>query len=158
MIRSRGLLVVAVMFALNGCGGSVADRDRDRAGQVAEPEPPSPFCAAIVATSEALTPLSALTAGGTIPPEELGPTVEEVRSANSDLLATAPADVRTDVQTYVRIIEMQLDAVVDSGGAADALAPGSPLAEQINTPENSQANERLQAFVGRECGAPGAAG
>ncbi len=157
MIRSRGLLAVTLMIVLTGCGGSVADRDRDRPARAAEPEPPSPFCTAIIASSEALTPLSALTAGGSIPPAELGPTVDEVRRANSELLAAAPSDVRADVQTYVRIIELQLDAVVAGGGAADALAPGTPVAAQINTPENTDANERLQAYVSGECGAPGGA-
>lgn len=145
MIRSRGLLAVTLMIVLTGCGGSVADRDRDRPARAAEPEPPSPFCAAIISSSEALTPLSALTAGGSIPPEELRPTVDEVRRANSELLAAAPSDVRADVETYVRIIELQIDAVVAAGGAADALAPGTPVADQINTPENTEANERLQS-------------
>ncbi len=155
MIR---LLVVTLMIvALAGCGGSVADRDRP-APRAQEPEPPSPFCAAIFASSEALTPLGALSTGGSIPPGELDTTVAQVRSANSDLLAAAPADVRADVQTYVRVIELQLDAVVASGGASDALAPGTPLAAEINTPENTAANERLQAYVTSDCAPGDAAG
>lgn len=154
MIRARGLLAATLMIALAGCGGSVADRDRP-APRVEEPEPPSPFCAAIFASSEALTPLNALAAGGSIPPDQLDTTVEQVRTANSDLLAATPTDIRTDVQTYVRIIELQLDAVVAGGGAADALAPGTPLAAQINTPENADANERLREYVTRSCAASG---
>lgn len=154
MIRARGLLAALMMLLLAGCGGSVADRDREQPPAAQEPEPPSPFCAAIFASSDSLAPLGSLSGGGSIPPEELTPTADAVRLANSDLLAASPPEIREDVQTYVQVIERQLDAVVADGGSGDALAAGSPLAAEIDTPENVAANERLQAYVSETC-APG---
>lgn len=157
MIGVRILLGAALFTLLAGCGGSVADRDRPVA-RAPEPVAPSPFCAAVESSAEAQAPLSALTGGGRLDPEQLGPTVDAIRRSNNELLTTAPPEVRPDVQTYVRVIELQLDALVASDGDGAALSRDSALVAEVNTPENRAAGDRVSAFVTRTCAAPRDAG
>lgn len=145
------ILAGAALFTLlAGCGGSVADRDRPVA-QAPEPMPPTPFCAAVQSSAQAQAPLEVLAGGGRLAPERLGPTLDEIRRSNTELLTTAPPEVRPDVQTYVRVIELQLDALVAADGDGAALSRDPALAAQVNTPENAAAGDRVSAFVTRTC-------
>ncbi len=142
------LLAAPLLVALlAGCGGSVADLDRAQASR-APAAAPSPFCAAVQAGSAATAPLSGRSG---LPPEELAPAVDAVRQANEDLVDTAPQELRTDVEVYVRALNLQLDALLANGGDSAALARDAALSTAVNTPENIAANQRVQDYVRRSC-------
>lgn len=147
----RVLSPLLVVLALAGCGGSVADADRVQPTRAA-PAPPSPFCAALEATSAATAPLNGRTG---VPPEELSNTVDAVRAANDELVEAAPAELRADVERYVAALDLQLDALLANGGDTAALATDAALASAVNTPENVEANQRVQDYVRSTC-SPGA--
>ena len=140
-------LVGIVLVA--GCGGSVAGLDRVEPTR-APAGPPSPFCAAVQASSAATTPLSGRSG---VPPEELSNTVDAVRLANDDLVQTAPDEIRDDVEQYVAALDLQLDALLANGGDSTALATDAALASAVNTPENVAANQRVQEYVRTTCSA-----
>ncbi|MBW0114629.1 hypothetical protein [Pseudonocardia abyssalis] len=155
MNRARLLPAALLVLALAGCGGSVADRDRpDPARERAAPA--SPFCAAVLTTNTALAPLSSPTAQG-IPAEQLTNTAEAVRAGTAQLLDTAPEEIRADVERYVRVVDLQLDALVANGGDSAALAGDAEFTAQVDTPENTTASQRVRDYVARNCVA-GAAG
>src|SRR5688572_26841614 len=102
-------LAVAALL-LTGCGGSLADTD---APAPARPDrtPPGDFCGAVLAGTRAAQPLAALiTRGGTVPRDQLDTAAEAMRSAYADVLATAPGEVRADVERSVEAVNLQLDA------------------------------------------------
>ncbi|WP_300016335.1 hypothetical protein [Pseudonocardia sp.] len=144
-----GVLAGALLLALGGCGGSVADRDRPSPTRQ-QPSTASPFCAAVQAGNAAAAPLGAR---GGIVPEELSNTVEAVRRSNVTLLNTAPPEIRNDVDTYVRIVDLQLDALLASGGDAATLQDDPALEAQINAPDAVAANERVRDYVTQNCSA-----
>lgn len=148
---NRRVLLVLAAALLAGCGGSVADSDAPAAS--VEPVVTSPFCAAVQANAAALRPLSALTARGNAPPEELSDTVAAVRRSGDDLLRAAPDDIRRDVETYVRAVDLQLDALLANGGDGAALSRDTDLTAQVGSPEATAAGRRLQAYVERTCDA-----
>ncbi|GAA3227063.1 hypothetical protein GCM10017691_17130 [Pseudonocardia petroleophila] len=155
MKRARLLPATLLVLALAGCGGSVADRDRpDTTRERAAPA--SPFCAAVTTTNTALAPLSSPTAQG-IPAEQLTNTADAVRAGTAQLLNTAPEEIRADVERYVRVVDLQLDALVANGGDSAALAGDPAFTAQVNTPENTAASQRVRDYVARNCVA-GAAG
>jgi hypothetical protein len=142
-----GALAAALVLALAGCGGSVADRDRP-APTRQQAAPASPFCAAVQAGNAAAAPLAAR---GGIVPEELSNTVDAVRRNNVQLLNTAPEQIRGDVESYVRVVDLQLTALLANGGDAAALQGDTALAAQINAPEAVAANERVRDYVTENC-------
>ena len=146
---NRTLLGVLLVLALAGCGGSVADRDRPDATRE-RAAPPSPFCTAVVATNTALAPLSSPTAQA-IPAEELTNTADAVRAGTAQLLASAPDEIRADVERYVGVVDLQLDALVANGGDGAALAADAEFTARVNTPENSAASRRVRDYVTRTC-------
>jgi hypothetical protein len=144
------LATVFAAGALAGCGGSVADADnRERARPTTPPS--SPFCDAAQARSDAIRPLNRLVARGSAPPAELSSTVETVRRSGNHLLVVAPSDIRADVERSVQAVNLQLDALLASGGDVDALSRDPAL----NSPEAAAASERVTAYVNRNCGAGG---
>lgn len=144
----RALSPFLVVLALAGCGGSVADFDGVEPTRAPAP-PPSPFCSALQAAGDATTPLEGRTG---VPPEELSTTVETVRQANQELVETAPDEVRSSVERYVAALDLQLDALVANGGDTTALQSDAELAAAVNSPENVEANQRVQEYVRRTCG------
>lgn len=151
------LLGAALLTLLAGCGGSLADRDRP-AARAPEPVPLSPFCAAVAASGEAAAPFDVVDSGGRVAPEQLAPAVDAIRRSNTELLTTAPPEIRPDVQTYVEVIELQLDALLAGGGDGAALTRDPELVSRVNTPENTAANDRVLAYVTRTCASQGGAG
>jgi len=147
MNRARLLAGALLLLGLAGCGGSVADRDRPSPTR-AQPEPASPFCAAVQASNTALAPLA--TPGG-IPADELASTADAVRRSTTQLLNAAPEEIRGDVERYNAVVDLQLDALVANGGDSAALARDTALTAQINTPENTTANQRVRAYVTENC-------
>lgn len=152
----RGAVAAAALCAgvlLTACGGSVADAD-DGPTTRTTTAPTTPFCAAARANSDAIRPLNALIARGAVPPAELETTVEAVRRAGSDLLVVAPADLRDDVERTVRAVEVQLDALVASGGDGTAVNRDPAVAAQLEDTELRAATQRVTAYVSSTCGAP----
>lgn len=147
MRRSAFLLLLVVLGALAGCGSSVADRDGP-APAAASGAPPPPFCAALEASLAATAPL---TNRSGVPAEELGNAVDAARRANVELVDTAPANLRADVERYVAALELQLDALLANGGDTLALRGDEALTTAINTPETVAAGQRVQAYVQDTC-------
>lgn len=150
-MRALAVLLLGLVL-VTGCGASVADRDGARPPSDAAAAPPSPFCTAVRAADEASAPLQGRSG---VPAEELTNTVEDVRAANTDLVETAPQEIRADVQTYVRALDLQLDALVANGGDTAALSSDAALTSAVNTPENAAASRRVQDYVRAECAAAG---
>jgi hypothetical protein len=141
---------LATGAAVVGCGGSVADADR-RDPVRTTPPPPSPFCAAAQANLDAIRPLNGLVARGSVPPDELDRTVTAVRRAGTDMLDTAPGEIRPDVERTVQAVNLQLDALVANGGDAAALSRDPQLASRLNSPEFAGAADRVRSYVARTC-------
>jgi hypothetical protein len=151
VVRLRALPVLVLAGALiAGCGGSVADLDRPRQSQAAS-APDTPFCAAVQRSGEALVPVTQIAARGSADPQELADAVTAVRQANTQVTATAPQDIRPDVDTYVRVIGLQLDALVAAGGNGQALSRDTELSAQINAPEATAANSRVSQYIQDNC-------
>jgi hypothetical protein len=144
---------VAVCALVVACGGSVADADiREARAASATPAPAaSPFCAASRAGSAAIEPLNALVSRGDVNPTDLARAVEDVRRAETDLLSTAPSDIRADVQTTVDAVDAQLDALLAHGGDSAAVGADPNLTARLAAPELAAANQRLTAYLTRTC-------
>jgi hypothetical protein len=148
MRRTALLLLLVVLGALAGCGGSVADRDGP-APVRASTAPPSPFCTALEASLQATAPLANRTG---VPAEELTNAVEAARRANTELVDTAPPTLRADVQRYVAALDLQLAALLANGGDTVALRTDAALSSAVNTPETVAAGQRVQTYVQETCG------
>lgn len=152
----RPVVALAVAaFLLTGCGGSLADTD---APAPARPDrtPPGDFCGAVLAGTRAAQPLAALlTRGGTVPRDELDTAAEAVRSAYAEVLATAPGEVRADVERSVAAVNLQLDALEAAGGDTTAVARDAQLRSKLTAPEYTEAAARVRGYVGEHCGIDG---
>jgi hypothetical protein len=144
--------VVAAALLLAGCGGSLADADspaparRDRT-------PPSDFCGAVLAGTRAAQPLTALlNRGGTVPRAELDSAAEAVRSAYADMVATAPGEIRADVERSVAAVDLQLDALEAAKGDTAAITRDAGLRDKLTSPEYTEAADRVRSYVGEHCG------
>ncbi|HLU57321.1 MAG TPA: hypothetical protein VKZ81_17845 [Pseudonocardia sp.] len=148
---AAAVLVTAIGGVLLGCGGSsVADADAPDPTRRA-PAPQSPFCAAAQANLEAIRPLNGLVARGQVAPEELERSVAAVRRSGQDMVYSAPNEIRTDVERTVQALDLQLDALVASGGDQSALSRDPELANRLNSPEFTGAGERVRTYVERNC-------
>ena len=150
---SRGAaLVVAVIgySLLLACSGSVADADGDEPRISRSAAPPTPFCAAARANSEAIRPLNAMATGGARPANLAG-TVEEIRRTGTELLRVSPDDVRPDVERTVVAVNLQIDALVANGGDINAVARDPELVARLSSPELTGASERYRSYVLLTC-------
>ena len=145
-----GMLGTVLLLVLAGCGGSVADRDQPRPTREA-PAPTSAFCTAVQAGNTAAAPLDTLATRGSAPPEELSNVVDAVRRTNAALLDTAPPEIRTDVDRYVAVVDLQLDALLANGGDLGALQSDAALTERINAPDNVASSTRVREYVAKNC-------
>jgi len=138
----------ATTLLLAACGGSLADADRPDPARSAR-TPPGDFCAAVLAGAEAARPLSALVdRGDAVPREQVVEAAEQVRSANADVLATAPEEIRADVERSVAEANLQLDALEATGGQGITGPTRSGSAAQ----EYAAATRRVREYVGMHCG------
>jgi hypothetical protein len=147
--------VVATALAaalVAGCGGSLADADASDPSRVRRP-PAGDFCTAVLAGAEATRPLAALLGrGGTVPREQLSAAAAQVRTANADVLATAPGEIRADVERSVAAVDLQLDALEAAGGDTGAVARDSAIRSRLATPEYTVATKRVRDYVDTHCG------
>jgi hypothetical protein len=154
----RGTTLAGSLLAtllLTACGGSLADTD---APAPARPDrtPAGDFCGAVRAGSRATQPLAALlTRGGTVPRAELDTAAQAVRSAYADILATAPGEVRADVERSVAAVNLQLDALEAAGGDTTAVTRDAELRSRLEAPEYTEAADRVRSYVGEHCGIEG---
>jgi hypothetical protein len=144
--------LVAAALLLAGCGGSLADTDapapprRDRIV-------PGDFCSAVLAGTRAAQPLATLlTGGGTVPRDQLRSATEAVRSAYAEVLATAPGEIRADVERSVDAVDLQLDALEAADGDTGAVARNAELRSRLAAPDYTQAAERVRDYVSEHCG------
>lgn len=144
---AAGMLVLGAVVA--GCGGSLADADTPTASRATTTRQ-SPFCAAVQANSEAIRPLNGLARNGA-EPANLTAMVEAVRFTGGDLVNSAPADLRADVQRTVDAVNLQLDALVAAGGNATEAGSDPALAAQLNSPELAAASRRVGTYVAENC-------
>jgi hypothetical protein len=151
MSPTTRICALAALVVLTGCGSSVADADSPDPRRTTAAAPTSPFCAAAQANLQAIRPLNGLVARGQVPPDELADTVATVRRAGADMTLTAPNDIRDDVERTVQALDLQLDALVASGGDASALTRDPQLTARLNSPEFAGAGERVRAYVERTC-------
>jgi hypothetical protein len=151
-VMTPGAVAVLGALLLGGCGGSLADTD---APAPARPDraQPGDFCGAVLAGSRAAQPLAALlTRGGTVSRAELDTAAEAVRSAYADVLATAPGEVRADVERSVAAVNLQLDALEAAGGDTAAVARDAELRSRLAAPEYTEAADRVRDYVSEHCG------
>jgi hypothetical protein len=151
IVRAR-LVVAGAALVLTGCGGSLADADRPDPTR-ARHAPPGDFCAAVLAGAEAARPLAALVErGGSVPREEITAAAEQVRSANADVLATAPGEIRADVEQSLAEADMQLDALEAAGGDAAAVARDAAARRTQVGQDYTAATARVRDYVSTHCG------
>ena len=144
--------LVAAALLLAGCGGSLADADTP-APPRPDRTPPGDFCSAVLAGTRAAQPLATLlTRGGTVPRDQLTAAAEAVRSAYAEVLATAPGEVRSDVERSVAAVDLQLDALEAADGDTAAVAGNAELRSRLTAPEYVQASERVRDYIGEHCG------
>ena len=134
----------------------VTRRHRRPGTRRADRTPPGDFCGAVLAGTRAAQPLAALlTRGGTVARDELDTAAEAVRSAYADVLATAPGEVRADVERSVAAVNLQLDALEAAGGDTTAVARDTQLRSRLTAPEYTEAAARVRSYVGEHCGIDG---
>lgn len=154
VVSRVGATAIAALCAvpLVACGSSVADADANsnRPGSTRSSTPPSPFCVAARANAEAIRPLNAMASGGARP-DNLSGTVNEVRRTGAELLRLAPDEIRPDIERTVQAVNLQLDALIASGGDASAIARDPSLVARLNMPELTVAGERYRTYVSRTC-------
>ena len=147
--------LVAAALLLAGCGGSLADADTP-APPRPDRTPPGDFCSAVLAGTRAAQPLATLlTRGGTVPRDQLTSAAEAVRSAYAEVLATAPGEIRADVERTVTAVDLQLDALEAADGDTAVVARDEELRSTLTAPEYAQAAERVREYIGEHCGVDG---
>lgn len=152
--RGRGgVAAVAAVGTLAACGSSVADADSTGAVRTtrAVSGPATRFCAAVSANADAIRPLGSLAANGTLTADQLRSTVAAARASGADLIDTAPADIRPDVQRTVEALNLQLTALVAAGGDLRAAARDPAVAAQLGSPDLAAASQRVSGYVGQNC-------
>jgi hypothetical protein len=151
-----GVLLAVGALLITGCGGSLADTDAPNASQ-ARRVPPGDFCTAVRAGADATRPLAALVGrGGTVPRAQLSEAAAQVRSANADVLATAPGEIRAEVERSVAAVDLQLSALEAAEGDTGAVARDGALRSRLTAPEYTAATQRVREYVGSHCGIDGA--
>jgi hypothetical protein len=149
--RRLGLLVpVALLAALAACGRSVADVDKP-IPTAAPAVTLSPFCAAAKDNADALRPLNGFAQRGTVPSDQLQPTVDAVRHSGIELLAAAPPDIRSDVQIVVDALDAQLDALVRAKGDIAAVDRDPAASATAADSGAVAASQRVSAYITRTC-------
>jgi hypothetical protein len=142
----RALLAATAVALLAGCGTSVADADV-AAATTSPTSVPSPFCAAARAHADALRPLALLAQRGDARPGELAAVVAAVRSADADLVTSAPGDALGLVQHYVDLLNTQIDALVRAGG--DGSDPAVTAASASRDAQDTA--QQVTSYIMRRC-------
>jgi hypothetical protein len=154
IVPARAVLTgVALLVTLlpTACGSSLADADRPDATRTRH-TPAGDFCAAVMAGTDAARPLATLVdRGASVPRDQITEAAEHVRSANAEVLATAPGEIRDDVERSVTEADLQLDALEAAGGDTAAVDRDATARGQAGQ-DYAAAAGRVRDYVGNHCG------
>lgn len=141
--------VVAAPLVLTGCGSSVADRDTSRTVTTTAAEAVTPFCEAVDESRAAARPISELGTGRRL--AEINNVADQVRTANQQVTALAPQELRTDFERRNALIERQLRLLETNGGDTLALARDQDIAREASDPGYTAALRRINDYVRSTC-------
>lgn len=139
------LLAVAVVA---GCGSSITETTTRSTGPT-QARAVSPFCDAVERSQAAAEPVSRGRIGARV--EDVGEIADEVRSANQQVSALAPQELRADADRVTGVVDRQLRLLVDSGGDTMVLARDPELERATTDPAYAAATRRLGDYVRSTC-------
>lgn len=151
-VRRNALALTAVVAAplvLAGCGGSVADRDTSRTVTTTAAQAVTPFCEAVDNSRAAARPVSELGTGRRV--GEISTVAEQVRTANEQVTALSPQELRADFERRNALIERQLRILESNGGDTLALARDSDVAREASDPAYTAGQRRINDYVRSTC-------
>ena len=133
---------------LAGCGSSITEITTRSTG----PTPAhavSPFCDAVQRSQKAAEPVSRGRIGARV--DDVENVADQVRSANQQVSALAPPELRADADRVTGVVDRQLRLLVDSGGDTMVLSRDPDLARATSDPEYAAASRRLGDYVRSTC-------
>lgn len=141
--------LLAAVLALPGCGSSVADRDTSRTATTTQARAVTPFCEAVEQSRAATGPVSRLATGQRL--DDPAVVVDRVRTANEQVTALAPQEVRPDFERVNALVERQLRLLESNGGDTLALARDPDVAREAADPGYTAAVRRINDYVRSTC-------
>lgn len=141
--------VVAAPLLLTGCGSSVADRDTSRTVTTTAAQAVTPFCEAVDDSRAAARPVSELGTGQRL--GEIDTVADRVRTANEQVTALAPQELRADFERRNALIERQLRLLETNRGDTLALARDPDVAREASDPGYTAALRRINDYVHSTC-------
>ena len=139
------LLAVAVVA---GCGSSITATTPRSTGPT-QARAVSPFCDAVERSQTAAEPVSRGRIGARV--DDVGEVAEQVRTANLQVSALAPPELRADADQVTAVVDRQLRLLVDSGGDTLVLSRDPELERATNDPAYTAATRRLGDYVRSTC-------
>lgn len=155
MYPVRRMALFATMAALAlvaGCGDSLATRSSDYSSDstpTTEARASSPFCEAVENSRRATEPVAALGVGQQL--GDVGQVAADVRTANQQVTALAPQEIRADFERTTALVEQQLQLLEANGGDTLAVARDPAISQARTDPEYTAANSRVTDYVRRTC-------
>lgn len=131
-----------------GCGSSITDVTQRSTGPT-QARAVSPFCDAVEQSQTAAEPVARARVGGQI--ENVGQVADQVRTANQQVSALAPPELRADADRVVSVLDRQLRLLEDNGGDTLALARDPDLRRETADPAYAAASRRLTDYVRSSC-------
>lgn len=146
------LLTILTAAVLSGCSGGDAQDVPPELEQAAEAAGTVvAFCDAARTNLEAGRPFADLVAAGPgRSEEEIETVLAPLRESNEAMLATAPEEIRPDVEAAAGLAEVKLAAYQASGG--DPAKAAEDPAVVAKAQESTEAVTRMQRFMKIRCG------
>ena len=85
------------------------------------------------------------------PPDQRQRTVDAVRNSGIELIASAPSEIRADVQIVVDALDAQLDALERAKGDIAAVARDPAASATAAASGAAAASQRVSAYITRTC-------
>jgi hypothetical protein len=133
---------------LAGCGSSITDVT-PRSTAPTQARAVSPFCDAVERSQTAAEPVSRGRIGARV--ENIDDVADQVRSANQQVSALAPPELRADADRVTGVVDRQLRLLVDSDGDTLVLSRDPELSRATSDPEYAAASRRLGDYVRSTC-------
>lgn len=133
---------------LTGCGSSITDVT-PRSAAPTQARPVSPFCDAVERSQAASESVSRGRIGARV--DDVDDVADQVRSANQQVSALAPPELRADADRVTGVVDRQLRLLVDSGGDTLVLSNDAELSRATSDPEYAAASRRLGDYVRSTC-------
>ncbi len=140
------MLVAGAVLA--GCGSSITDVTTRSAGPT-QARAVTPFCDAVERSQTAAEPLSRGRIGARV--DDVAEVADQIRSANQQVSALAPPELRADADRVTGVVDRQLRLLVDSGGDTMVLSRDPDLERATSDPEYTAASRRLADYVRGTC-------